>query len=203
VFPGPVLLSQRSVYGCAHLLAARGLPTDEYLAEGAYTGEADWNKGERYVSCLLRRSDGKAMPSHALVDPGRTVASDAIVNLRMMSLDLAHNPPPGSCIATRTSYDDHDGRADFVTCAVPHWGEIIGYPVLYGPGSAWPGDDAVSAAATAACDALFRKRGPGDGYEYVISWPAKEFWTDGPDTRKYAACVVRRSDDRLTSGALT
>jgi hypothetical protein len=201
-YPGDELLSQRSLYGCAFLQAQRGAATGEYLVDSLYTSQADWNKGDNYATCLLHRADNKAMPRRTVADTSRTAAPDLSISLTMMSLNLATNPPPGSCIATKSSYDKNDARADFIDCAQPHWGEIIGYPVLYEPGGTWPGDPDVYATADPACRALHQKRAPGKEYTYVTAWPGQQFWTASPNTRKYAVCIVKRTDDKPTTGAL-
>ncbi|GAA3453521.1 septum formation family protein [Dactylosporangium matsuzakiense] len=203
-YPGDEVLAQTTQFECSFLLAGNGLSASEYAADGGYTGEATWNTGgraaENYATCLVGRPGDKPMPTRSIVDPLRTSQTGLTLPASMFAFDVALDPPPGSCIADKASYDKNDGSADFVRCGQPHWGEILGYPVLYEPDVAWPGDRAVSAAADAACRALYDKRRPGPAYQYLARPPGSGYWSQ--NTRaKYTVCVLAKVGDQPWSGA--
>ncbi|GAB2967260.1 hypothetical protein [Saccharothrix stipae] len=204
--PGDEVVAQHARYECAWRQARQNLPFDTYTTTSAYRGKDSWNDGgknvENYATCVVHRIDDKPLPPHNLVDADRKVPDDLTLVRDMYGLDIASNPPAGACIATQKSLDDDPHQVAFAQCDRPHWGEVLGYPVLYQPDVGWPGDGAVFAAADAACKQLAVDRGLDAAYHYHTTWPGGSWWTDTPDKPKYAACAASRADGNPLQGSL-
>jgi putative regulator of septum formation len=205
-YPGDDAVRQQAGYLCAWRRAEQGLEDKAYVVESLYPDREAWDTGGRtvdnYITCLLRRADDRALPEHRLVDPGRAPTGDGAVTLSMFQADLSLNPPVGSCIADQASYDKDRNQVSFAPCERHHWGEIVGYPVLYPPGTPWPGDKAVYAAADAACRKVNAARKWDASYYYHVTWPAQQVFTGSPGQRKYAACTISRADGKPLIGHL-
>ncbi|RKT55172.1 hypothetical protein [Saccharothrix australiensis] len=197
-YPGDEVVQQRARYGCAWHQALNDLSTAVYATRYVHSDQASWNDGgktyENYATCVLHRVDDKPLPTRQLVDPRRAQPADFGLVLDMFNADVSANPPVGSCVQTKQSLDEDAHKVTFGACDRPHWGEVIAYPVLYRPGEAWPGDEAVYAAAGAACRKAAVDRGLGAAYQYHVTWPGSGWWTDTPDKPKYAACTVSSAD---------
>ena len=114
---------------------------------------------------------------------------------------VSDNPPVGSCVQDKLSFDAsiHDARV--VDCAQAHWAEIIGYPTIYGPGSSWPGDAVIYAAAEEACQRVAVQRNVPAGFRVNIVYPGQDWW-QSPKQRIYAVCAASRTDDVAFPGGI-
>ena len=203
-WPGDELLEQRTRYECARLRWAQNLTSDAYTTSGLHPTAATWRwigLPTIHASCVVHRADDRPLRDAKLVDPDRRPPADLAVPLPVLTYDVGDNPPPGSCVAGRDAYRNTE-RVDFVSCDRPHWGEILGYPVLYPGASAWPGDAAVRKAADTACARLGAARRLGADFAVRALAPGADFWTDARDRDKYAICTAVRTDDGLFTGRL-
>jgi hypothetical protein len=107
----------------------------------------------------------------------------------------------GTCVQDKQSFDTSIHDVPVVDCAQPHWAEIIGYPTLYEPGSLWPGDAAVYAAAQGACQQVATKRNLPAGFRVTLKYPGVDWWKN-PEQRIYAVCTASRADDQTFSGGI-
>ncbi|WP_367127971.1 septum formation family protein [Saccharothrix sp. HUAS TT1] len=204
--PGDEVVRQRAGYECAWSQARQDLPFDTYTTRYAYPGEDSWNDGgkssENYATCVVHRVDNAPLAAHNLVDADRERADDLTLTRDLHSIDIGSNPPVGSCVADKGNLDTNAHEVAFARCDRPHWGEVIGYPVLYRPEEQWPGDAAVYAAADAACLRAAVDLGLDAAYHYHTTWPGSSWWTDTPDKPKYAACTASRADGTPVQGSL-
>ncbi|HEX8347275.1 MAG TPA: septum formation family protein, partial [Actinoplanes sp.] len=205
-YPGDEVLQQAAGFECAWLQERHAIRSGNYTTESVYPDPRRWNAGgataDNYATCLVRRVDGHSLPNHPVVDPDRQPTSNPTVTRGLFNRDIGTNPPVGSCVTSKQSYEADRHNVSFSPCDRPHWGEILGYPVLYDPATPWPGDQAVYAAADAACRKLTADAGLDATYRYHVTWPAQAVWVDNPDRRRYAVCTASKADDTPLSGRL-
>jgi hypothetical protein len=191
-YPGDEAIKQTARFDCRWEQGKQTQQSD-YTVDFVYPDKNRWNAGDNYVACVIHRSDDQLLPEENLVEAGRA-ATDSSVQMDMFSRDIAENPPAGSCVSQERSYTENRHSVSFTSCDRPHWGEIIGYPVLYEVGAPWPGNDAVYAAANGACLKMSVDRGLDGAYHYNITWPGQDAWTNAPENRKYAVCTISKAD---------
>ncbi|WP_461009219.1 hypothetical protein [Streptomyces capparidis] len=203
-YPGDDQAEALARFSCGLLLARQGLPAEQYTTDHVRGGAEDWNTGgkayENYATCVLHRADDKPLPRERLTDPGRG-AEDAAVRMSLAGPRIRQNAPVGGCLADRRGWDTSRHDVPVVHCSDRHWGEILGYPVLYRQGDPWPGDKAVSAEAERACARVADERELPSGFRVNVSYPARAWWDD-PKAQLYAVCVASRNDDLPFSGGL-
>ncbi|GAA4529331.1 septum formation family protein [Amycolatopsis samaneae] len=201
-YPGPDQTPALARFECGFLLAQQGLPAGRYATDFAYPGQESWNsgghKGENYATCVLHRIDDGALPARQLLNTGPK-SSEIAVPMDLYGPAVSGNAPAGTCIESKVDDPTPPRNVPIVRCDRPHWAEILGYPVLYQPGSTWPGDNAVYAAASEACRKVAAERSLPAEYRFDVRWPAKAWW-DNPKATLYAGCTARRTDDRTFTG---
>lgn len=207
-YPGSDQAEALTHYHCAYLRKQQGLDNPDYDYLFAYPGQKDWNDGgkqyQNYATCVIHRKDDKPMPARQVTDPGRTDRNIA-VTMDMYAGAIYVDPPVGVCVQDKDNYQKDQHAVSIVDCTLPHWGQIIGYPVLYqADKEPWPGDNAVYAKASDACLNLQREHGlDGTAYHNVITWPAQDAWQNATsDKRIYAVCTVTKGDDSPMTGPL-
>lgn len=204
-YPGDEVVQQQTMFRCASQQGRHGPRSPEYTTDHVRPDVQRWNTGgetsENYATCVLHRVDDKPLPERSLVDADRE-ATDYVVTASMFSWDIGTNVPVGSCVESRQSYERDLSKVSFSACDRPHWGEVLGYPVLYEPNTPWPGDAAVHAAADAACQKIAADRGLGPAYRVHVTWPGSSWWTNAPAKRKYAVCTASTTDGAPLTGWL-
>ena len=204
-WPGSDQLEGLARFKCGLMIAERGLPTDQYATTWVYSNLESWNDDGRnyqnYATCVVHRVDGQPMPQELLTDPAPPAVPDASVRMQLYGLRIWSNAPIGSCVRSKQDFDDSRDDVAIVPCDAPHWAEIIGYPVIYEPGTPWPGDSAVLDAADAACRKVAADEPLAPEYTYTYSWPGQGWW-DYPDARIYLPCLAVRADGQQFSGAV-
>lgn len=204
-YPGADQVSGTAWLGCLRLLAGRGLSTETFTVTPAFPGPNYWNDGthfpkfENYAACAVNRIDGKPLPPHPLFDPDTPLNPVVSVEMDLYSRTLRTNPPIGSCVQTKEARDADIHKVQIVSCELPHWAVVIGYPVLYQGDSTFPGDDVVSAAARTACDKIATEKDL-KRFKVNVSAPASAWWQ--PNLTIYAVCTVSRPNDAQFSGDL-
>ena len=202
-YPGQDQTYAIAQFECRQLLALQDL-REGYAVSHTVPGEDVWNDGgkryENYATCVVHRADDKPLPEGRLTVPG-VEPRDVAVWMGMFHAGVWENPPVGTCVQDQRSYRASVHDVPIVDCAQPHWAEIIGYPPLYEPGTTWPGDAAVYAAARKACGQVAADRGVPSGYRVDLEYPGEDWWKN-PKQRMYAICTVARADDGTFSGEL-
>jgi hypothetical protein len=204
-YPGDEQTEALARFQCGYHLAQQGLTSGEYATSYSLPNRSAWNDGgdkkyENYGTCVLHRADDQPLPTRQLVDRNRK-PEDVSVRMDLLGLTPATSAPVGTCVQTEDSVRASNRDLAVVRCGRPHWAEIVGYPVLYEPGTPWPGDNAVGAAATTACQGIAAKRALPPDYRITAVWPGQDRWND-PANRIYAACTAHRADDQLFTGGL-
>lgn len=204
-YPGEDQVQALGAFECGRLLARRDLSADRYAVTFAVADRAFWNDGagryENYVTCLAHRRDGEPLPAGRVTIPDQPPREDVAVRMSLFSETLWANAPVGACVATRGSVDASSHDVPVVRCEQSHWAEILGYPMLYQPGSPWPGDEAVYARALSVCQALTSDMALPPGFAFRVIWPARDWWAD-PEQPIYAACLLHRTDDQALTGPI-
>jgi hypothetical protein len=187
-------------FECGWLLAEQDLPTGEFMTSNVHPDVASWNAGDNdfdnYATCLLHRVDGEPLGRLVRADP-ETKVDDVVVPMNVFGGPVWDNAPIGTCLQEQATEDSPLRDLPVVRCDQPHWAEIRGYPHLYDPGSTWPGDGRVWAAALAACEELPLPA----GFALDVRWPAQDFWDD-PEQPIYGACLARRADHQPFTGGV-
>jgi hypothetical protein len=206
-YPGVDQTAAQAHYNCVYMQALKGLDTDDYTVDYTYPSQAEWNDGrtagatgENYATCVVHRKDGEPV-DHKL--SRAEDSSNVVWHMDIASTNATENPPVGACVHTVQSYSTNVHNVAFIECGTEHWGEIIGYPVLYQPGHPWPGNNVVSTDAEAACQKLALDRGLADRSAYRISsaWPRSEASYD-QDRKVYGTCVASKADGSALKGQL-
>ncbi|HEY0472687.1 MAG TPA: hypothetical protein VGD34_13505 [Kribbella sp.] len=198
-YPGADQAEALTSFACLESLAQQGLSASTYLAEHTVAAAKDWNEGgkkyENYAVCIVRRLDGKDIPGGRITKPDQP-KTPRVVQMPVFSNAIWTNAPVGTCVQTKQGLEgSKDGTVPVLRCEATHWAEIYGYPVLYQPGSRWPGANAVYAAASAACSKLLGKQRLPAGFTYRVGWPAQNWWKD-PKQTIYANCLIHRVDNK-------
>ncbi len=117
--------------------------------------------------------------------------------VRAWSDKVVDNAPIGTCIGTRQAWTENNSTITPVPCDQPHWGEILGYPLLAATPSPYPGDAQAQALASFRCGLLFAERGPAsDRYAYRSVYRTRASWNEASSqSENYATCVVHARDD--------
>ncbi|GAB2713643.1 hypothetical protein GCM10027089_41990 [Nocardia thraciensis] len=199
-YPGDDQVVALARFECGLRLSAQGLSAAVFESSRIDPDARVWNTGathfENYATCVVHRRDDAPISGGQLVDPARRLP--AYVRMSLFADSIALNPPVGSCVAEEREFSASVKDVAMVDCDVAHWAEVVGYPVLYEPGTPWPGDTATQDAASAACT---RTRSvPKDFQLHVIS-PAGDWWNH-PGSRKYATCLARRVDGKPFVGGV-
>ncbi|TCO50655.1 septum formation family protein [Actinocrispum wychmicini] len=200
-YPGTDQTEALAHYQCASARTQQGLTQSDYIVDFAYPGPQDWNAGgkayENYATCVIHRKDNLVMPFRQVTDTSRTDRNFA-VTMDMYAGAIYADPPIGVCPQDKQSYDKDRHAVAIVDCTRPHWGQILGYPVLYqADKDPWPGDTAVYAAASDACLKIQRDHGLNvDSWHSNVTWPGQDAWTNAAsDKRIYAVCTVSLTDE--------
>ena len=203
-YPGRDQAHALAGFRCRQLLVRQDLPAGKYVVSHTFPEEDVWNDGgkrfENYATCVVHRADGRQLPGKRLVDPGRDVR-DPEVRMDLFNSDVGNNPPVGTCVLDEQSFDTSVHDVPVIDCARQHWAEILGYPTLYGPGVAWPGDAVVQATARQACGRLAGRRGLPGAFQVSAANPGPD-WRNSPTHRIYAVCVVSRADNHTFWGTI-
>lgn len=201
-YPGDDEVHAEAINYCAFAQARQRLSFDTYQTEMLYPDRNDWNTGQsgfqNYVTCLVHLADdGKPLPERQLTDPSRTQDMDVVLGVDLYGPQVATNPPAGTCVQDQASFQADVHNVRIVPCGASHWGQLLGYPMLFPEGTPYPGDDAVRAAADSACRRQMPEWGyDGGGIRYHPLWPGPERW-NGPSPKGgyFAACVASWADD--------
>ncbi|MFI9561549.1 hypothetical protein [Nonomuraea endophytica] len=163
---------------------------------------ASWNEGgevyQNYATCVAVSTDYSPMAGGRVTESRGPVPGRVTTMMSLYAAEILSNAPVGTCVRTKRSFDSMTS-VSVLPCSQPHWGKIIGYPVLYGKGKKWPGLDALVAKVRVACDRLANSRSDvkyGIGYSINYIRPLKRVFADKSRVR-YATCVLTRTDDRL------
>jgi len=205
-YPGEDQVHSLSRFECGRLLAERGLRAERYAVAFAVADRAFWNDGagryENYATCVAHGRDGEPLPAGRVTIPDQPPREDVAVRMGLFSETLWANAPVGACVATRDSVEASSHDVPVVRCEQSHWAEILGYPMLYQPGSPWPGDEAVYAKALSACQGITSDMALPPEFTFWTIWPARDWWAD-PEQPIYATCLAHRTDDQSLTGSLT
>lgn len=199
--PGQDQITALARFECGLLLDQQGLSTHQYATALAYPDDEYWNTDgsgfENYATCLVHRIDGEPIERALRTDPVTKVEEGLVPMDVYGGGPVADKAPVGVCVRHRSGSGSPPRVVMVVRCDQPHWAEIIGYPELYEPGSEWPGDDAVYAAALAACE----KVALPPGLTLDVHWPAEDWWDDS-EQPIYAACLAHRADNQTITGGV-
>lgn len=207
--PGPYPGRDQSIalatFGCGELLAQQELSPAEYKAEVLVAPQEHWNTGtdkgnqyENYASCILRRTDNTDIEGGRKIRAG-VPATPKPVEMDVYGASVAGNAPIGSCLQRKGSIGTgRNAKVPVVRCSEWHWAEVFGYPVVFKAGSAWPGDQAVFAAAKKACSKVVPSL---PGFTTTVGWPDFSWWNN-PKQSIYTYCLVHRVDGKQFKGRL-
>jgi hypothetical protein len=200
VYPGEDQAAALVNYQCAYVLEQQGLANQGFRTDYVYPGRNDWNEGsktfENYATCVVFDANDKPLPNRKLTDTSRSGNRDITVTMDMYSDQVWGDPPLNLCVKDKQSYDADRHKVSIVDCSLPHWGQIIAYPILFPAGTPWPGDDATYRVADTACKSMAVDRGLDDKYHYNTTWPGQAVWQNAAPTKKfYAVCTVSRADE--------
>ncbi|MFD9948145.1 septum formation family protein [Nonomuraea sp. NPDC059023] len=200
-YPGEDRIRSAAAFECARLQARQNLSFDTYTTSYLVPDKELWNDGggrfENYTPCVLtRRGDGPATGKH-VVDPPPKPESAAVVTMDLHPSRRTEAPPVGSCVVDQKAWKADPHKVPIGRCDLPHWAEILGYPILFSHSQAWPGDDKVWRTAKAKCDEL----GTRKKHRMNVNWPGEDWWQD-KTLDLYAVCLASREDDKKFTGGL-
>lgn len=199
-YPGDDQVVALARFRCGLQLSSQGLSPAIFESSRIDPDARVWNTGdtrfENYATCVVHRRDGAPISGGPLVDPERQLPPS--LRMSLYTDAIATNPPVGSCVAEEREFTASVQDVTMVDCEVPHWAEVVGYPVLYEPGTPWPGDAATQETAKSACLRLAAL--PKDFRLQVVA-PAGDWWNLS-GTRKYATCLAQRIDGRKFDGGV-
>lgn len=201
-YPGDVQANALAYFKCGEALVQQQLNHSGFAVRAFYGGAKDWNNGknqtayENYATCVVYHDDGEPIPAGAVARPDAPKAQ-VPVEMPVFATDVARNAPVGTCVRDPLT---PGGTTDvqIVSCTQWHWAQIFGYPKIFPAGGNWPGDPAVTLAASRAC-----ARGiPGlPGFATWVGSPNSNWWSDAKQV-KYAYCLVHRADSKPFKGGI-
>jgi hypothetical protein len=199
-YPGEDQTQALTRYRCAYAQKQQGLDKAEYITSYAYPGRNDWNRGgklfENYTTCVIHRVDNRSLPHQRLTDPSRT-GTDIAVTMDMYYGSVWADPPVGLCVQTKDAYLFKIHEVPIVDCALPHWGQILGYPAVYDVSTTkYPGKTQVWDDTNTACKDLATPEQRGGTYRISVTPPGEGWWDNPkPGTKAYGICTLSRVDD--------
>ncbi|TVT61213.1 hypothetical protein FNH05_03390 [Amycolatopsis rhizosphaerae] len=208
-YPGDDAVQAGATTNCAFSQAKQRLSFDTYRTEALYPDHTEWNTGQsrfqNYVTCVVHLADDRFLPDRRLTDPARVQDTDIVLNADLYGPQVATNPPAGTCVQDKANFQADVHNVRIVPCQASHWGQLLGYPMLFPEGTAYPGDDAVRTAADQVCRLQMPQWGyNGDAFRYYALPPGPERW-NGPSPKGgyFTGCVASWADDHsVTTGYL-
>ncbi|MFD1045622.1 septum formation family protein [Kibdelosporangium lantanae] len=199
-YPGEDQTASLARFGCVYAQAQHGVDKPEYDTVWAYPGREDWNTGDRvyenYETCVVHRVDDQSLPHQRLTDPSR-IGAQVAVTLDMYYGSVWADPPVGVCVQAKDPFLADVHKVPIVDCTQPHWGQVLGYPVVYDVTTAqYPGAERARQDMDAACGKLASANQLGGQYRINAVPPGDGWWDNShPEKKAYGICVLSRTDD--------
>jgi hypothetical protein len=187
-YPGDEAAASEPRFCCEELRESQGLDAELFTTAFAWPGAELWNEAggdptDNYATCVVHRVDG--IPLQAPVSSPQQGSSGGPLGVMLemdpFSRDAAANPPPGvACVQRGVGTGEVLHEVPVTACENQHWARTAGYPQLYEPGTPFPGNEAVTARAEAACAELAEEERLTDGWRQQAGTPGESRWPQGP-----------------------
>lgn len=206
-YPGADQTQALANFHCGLSLAQHGLDLNRHEYDETYPNREAWNRDfghYGYATCVVHARDNHPWRGQ-IVRADQPTRPEASIPMSLFATRIGSNAPTGICITTKDTIDkplaDRKPLANVPVepCNQRHWAEILGYPALYPPSWPWPGDNAINAAATAACQRAFAARGLPPQFTSFTIWPNRDAWSLGI---RYTTCLAFRTDNQQFAGPM-
>jgi hypothetical protein len=205
-YPGDVQAKALGQFLCGEALVQQRLNESMYEVTAVHPPAQRWNNGtnsskyENYAACVVHRDGGLDIRGEQVTRPDEPKDPKPVA-MELLAPKVADNAPVGTCVRDRINGQVADGvlidKVKIVRCNEWHWGQIFGYPKIFGAGQPFPGDSEVDTASEFACANTVPSLP-----DFATWWgpPSYPSWKD-LEQPKYVVCLVHRADNKPFKGA--